>query len=408
MRILHTSDWHIGHKHYGRQRHHEFPQFFDWLIETIDAYEVEALIVAGDIFNSQTPSNRSLKLYYRFLSRISNTCCRNVVITGGNHDSPALLNGPQELLHFLNIHVIGRAADSLENEIIVLEGKDNRPGLMVLAVPYLRDRDIRQTEAGESPGDKQNKLLQGISNHYERLCVMAQEKQAHLETAIPLLATGHLFCQGGTTRQGDGVRELYVGTLVQVGLDTFPADINYLALGHLHLPQKVAGHEYRRYSGAPLAMSFNEADEQKVVLLVDMATQPVVTEIPVPCFQALAKITGSCEQILEHIATLARKNKAILLEINYQGQTLVDDLQEQIHSAIEDTELTVLRISNKRIFDHILQRTAKMKTLEELSPRQVFQQCLDLHEISGEQQDEMILDFETALTSLNEKEQNVE
>ncbi len=408
MRILHTSDWHIGHKHYGRQRYHEFSRFFDWLLKAIDEHKVEALIVAGDIFDSQTPSNRSLKLYYGFLSRISNTCCRNVIITGGNHDSPALLDGPKELLHFLNIHVIGRATDLLEDELIVLPGKDNKPGLMVLAVPYLRDRDIRATEAGESPGDKQEKLLRGITAHYAKLCLLAGEKQAHLETAMPLLATGHLFCQGGTTRQGDGVRELYVGSLVQFGLNTFPADIDYLALGHLHLPQKVAHQEYRRYSGAPLAMSFNETKEQKVILVVNMEEQPVVKEIPVPCFQSLAKITGSCEQILEQIAILAERQQSILLEISYQGQTLVDDLQEQIHSAVADTKIEVLRISNKHIYDHILQQTATIKTLEELSPHQVFQQCLDLHEINETQQEEMILDFETALASLHEEEHGAE
>jgi exonuclease SbcD len=406
MRILHTSDWHIGHKHYGRQRHQEFSRFFEWLLKTIDAHKVEALIVAGDIFDSQTPSNRSLKLYYHFLSRISTTCCRNVVITGGNHDSPALLNGPQELLNFLNIHIIGRATEPIDDELIVLKGKDDTPDLIILAVPYLRDRDIRSTLAGESPGDKQNKLLQGITDHYRKLCVKALEKRARLGLSIPILATGHLFCQGGVTRQGDGVRELYVGTLVQVGLDTFPADIDYLALGHLHLPQKVAKHDYRRYSGAPLAMSFNEAEEEKLVLLVDMDKQPVVTEVPVPCFQPLAKISGSCEEILKHIEVLAKKKQSILLEISYQGQTLVDDLQEQILSAVENTELEVLRVSNKRIYDHALQLTTEIKTLEELSPQQVFQQCLDLHEISESQQREMTLDFETAFASLQDKEQS--
>jgi exonuclease SbcD len=406
MRILHTSDWHIGHKHYGRQRHQEFSRFFDWLLKTIDEHKVEALIVAGDIFDSQTPSNRSLKLYYHFLSRISTTCCRNVVITGGNHDSPALLNGPQELLNFLNIHIIGRATEPIDDELIVLKGKDDTPDLIILAVPYLRDRDIRSTSAGESPSDKQNKLLQGITDHYRKLCIKAMEKKAQLGSSIPLLATGHLFCQGGVTRQGDGVRELYVGTLVQVGLDTFPADIDYLALGHLHHPQKVAKHDYRRYSGAPLAMSFNEAEEEKLVLLVDMDKQPVVTEVPVPCFQPLAKISGSCEEIMKHIEVLAVKKQSILLEISYQGQTLVDDLQEQILSAVEDTELEVLRISNKRIYDHALQRTIGIKILEELTPQQVFQQCLDLHEISESQQREMTLDFETAFASLQDKEQS--
>ncbi len=407
MRILHTSDWHIGHKHYGRQRYQEFTSFFDWLLEIIEEQKVEALIIAGDIFDSQSPSNRSLKLYYSFLSRVSSSCCRNIIITGGNHDSPALLNGPRGLLQFLNIHVIGRAAEHIEDEIIVLNGEDDGPELLVLAVPYLRDRDIRSSEAGESPGDKQNKLLRGISDHYARLCILAQERQTHFKTAVPLLATGHLFCQGGTTRQGDGVRELYVGTLVQVGLDTFPEAIDYLALGHLHLPQRVAKRKDRRYSGAPLPMSFNEADEEKIVLVVDMDSPPLVKKIPVPCFQKLAKISGNLEQILEHIDTLAAKNQSILLEINYQGQSLIDDLQEQIHSAVNDTELEVLRISNRRIFDHILQQTAEIKTLEELSPRQVFEQCLDLNEISAKQQQEMILDFETALASLQDKEQSV-
>ncbi len=162
-------------------------------------------------------------------------------------------------------------------------------------------------------------------------------------------------------------------------------------------------HEYRRYSGAPLTMSFNEISEQKIILLVDMNRQAVVQEIPVPCFQKLAQITGTCEQILEQIASLASQDQSILLEINYQGQTLVDDLQEQIHSAVEGTLLTVLRISNKRIFDHILQQTAAIKTLEELSPQQVFQQCLDDHEISETQRQEMLLDFKTALASLDDE-----
>ena len=404
MRILHTSDLHLGHKLYGTHRYQEFSKLLKWLTKTIRDYDADALVIAGDIFDSQTPSNRILKLYYRFLSAISHSSCRHVIIVGGNHDSPALLNAPGELLKFLNIHIVGRVPETCDEQIIILDNISGSPALMILAVPYLRDRDIRSSEAGESISEKQNKLLRGIQKHYRQLTKRALEKQKELSIDVPLLATGHLFCRGGQTRQGDGVRELYVGTLVQVGLDTFPAEINYLALGHLHLPQMVAGQENRRYSGAPLAMSFSEAKEQKSVILVDFAKEQLVKEIQVPCFQRLEQISGNLEHILKLINELAKCNESILLEINYQGTTLVDELQEQVHEAVKDTALEVLRISNKRRYDHILQQSSEIKTLEELTPIQVFQQCLDLHEIPDDQQQEMKLDFETALHSVQNDE----
>lgn len=408
MKILHTSDWHLGHKLYGRQRYQEFSLFLDWLLTVIESQKIEALLVAGDIFDSQTPSNRILEIYYHFLSSISHSPCRHVIIIGGNHDSPALLNAPRELLRFLDIHIIGRVPENLEDEIIILRDKSNRPELMVLAVPYLRDRDLRSAEAGESLHDKEKKLLMGIQDHYSKLYELAGQKQQSLENPVPMVATGHLFCQGGTTSQGDGVRELYVGSLVHVGLDTFPPELDYLALGHLHLPQKVSRQENRQYSGAPLAMSFNEANKQKCVLAVTLASEFLVQEIPVPCFQALQTITGDLSQILEALHNLKEQDQSILLEINYSGQALIDDLQEQIYTAVADSPLDVLRISNKRIYDHILQQTYEIKTLEELSPLQVFQQCLDLHEIEDEQQQEMLLTFETALAALQDEDNSLE
>ena len=404
MKILHTSDWHLGHKLYGKQRYEEFAGFLQWLEKCIVEQKVETLIVAGDIFDNQTPSNRSLAMYYGFLSKLSASCCRHIIIIGGNHDSPTLLNAPRELLHFLNIHVIGSTPRSIEDELIILHDKNNDPEAIILAVPYLRDKDIRSSAPGESVKDKQSKMLQGIRDHYFTLAALAQEKQKQIGRKIPVIATGHLFCQGGQTRQGDGVRELYVGTLVQVGLDCFPAYIDYVALGHLHLPQRVAKQENRRYSGSPLAMNFSEADHPKKVLLVDSVENMTVHEISVPCFQILKNITGDLEHILSTIGDLAITKQSILLEIHYKGDELIDDLQEQISSAVEDTRLEVLRISNKRIYNHILKQSAKIKTLEELSPHQVFQQCLDLSEIPANQQQEMMLDFETILNALQNSE----
>jgi len=276
----------------------------------------------------------------------------------------------------------------------------------VLAVPYLRDKDIRSSEAKESVEDKQNKMLQGIREHYLKLSELAEKKQKQRAIKLPLIATGHLFCQGGKTRQGDGVRELYVGTLVQVGLDTFPANIDYLALGHLHLPQRIAQQDNRRYSGAPLAMSFGEANEQKAVLIIDSDKQFEVREVAIPCFQSLQRISGDIEYILAQLEILVTQDSSIFLEIHYQGQKLIDDLQEQIHTAVDGTQIQVLRISNKRIYDHILQQSSEIKTLEELTPQQVFQQCLDINEIPEDQRLEMERAFATALDTLRSEEES--
>ncbi|RLB87890.1 MAG: exonuclease sbcCD subunit D, partial [Deltaproteobacteria bacterium] len=159
MKILHTSDWHLGRTLYGRKRYEEFEAFLSWLAETIQKNEIDSLLVAGDVFDNSIPSNRAQGLYYRFLCRVAASSCRHVVIVAGNHDSPSFLNAPKELLRVLDIHVIGSASEAMEDEVLVLRNEQDEPELIVCAVPYLRDRDIRMAEAGESVDDKERKLI---------------------------------------------------------------------------------------------------------------------------------------------------------------------------------------------------------------------------------------------------------
>lgn len=405
MRILHTSDWHLGHKLFGRQRDTEFASFLHWLSDLISEQNIDVLIVAGDLFDSQAPSNKSLSLYYSFLSSVSDSCCKHIVITAGNHDSPTLLDAPKALLKALNIHVIASVPENLEEELVLIENSIGEPQLMILAVPYLRDRDIRLSEASESSDAKQQKLLHGIYEHYTAICLLAEEKQKTLPTRIPVIATGHLFCKGGKTREGDGIRELYVGNLIHIGLDCFPDTIDYLALGHLHSAQLVGKQNNRRYSGSPLAMSFEDAAEEKVVLLVDINEEISINETVVPCFQKLRRISGDIEEILSELQSLAMQEESILLEIHYKGLLLIDDLQEQIYSAIEGTELEVLRIQNKRMFDYVLQQSSEIKSLDELTPEQVFLQCLSTHQVPENQQDELLADFTQVLSLIADHDQ---
>ena len=272
LTILHTSDWHLGRRLYGRMRYDEFEAFLNWLQDTISAQKVDILIVAGDIFDTMTPSNRAQALYYEFLGRVSRSCCEHIVIVAGNHDSPTFLDAPSNVLKFLNVHVIGTACEDLNDEVLVLDDADGAPHCIIAAVPYLRDRDVRSSAAGESADSKDVNVIKGIRAHYDKVASIAKTKQAKLVEAsqrhIPIIATGHLFASGGTTTEDDGVRELYVGSLGKISADMFDDGFDYVALGHLHIPQRVGGRESIRYSGSPIAMGFGEAKQQKQVLLV--------------------------------------------------------------------------------------------------------------------------------------------
>src|SRR4030065_515040 len=142
LRLLHTSDWHSGRTLYGRKRYEEFEAFLTWLAGTIQQNEINALLVAGDVFDTSAPSNRAQELFYRFLCRVAASSCRHVVVVAGNHDSPSFLNAPKELLKALDVHVVGSSTESPDGEVLVLQNEQDTPELIVCAVPYLRDRDI--------------------------------------------------------------------------------------------------------------------------------------------------------------------------------------------------------------------------------------------------------------------------
>jgi exonuclease SbcD len=379
LTLLHTSDWHLGRSLFKRKRYDEFAAFLDWLAETLQQKSVDILVIAGDIFDTTAPTNRAQALYYRFLCRVAaGAICRHVVVVAGNHDSPSFLDAPRELLNVLDVHVIGHKRDDPADEVLVLKDADGAPEAIVCAVPYLRDRDLRNVEAGESVADKEMKLLAGLHAHYAAVAAIAEEKRGDLD--IPIIATGHLFTDGGKTQDGDGVRELYVGSLAHVPLDLFPANLDYLALGHLHLPQTVRACAHIRYSGAPLAMGFSEAGQQKSVCCVEFhGKAPTVECLPVPLFQSLVCIKGDKAQIAQQVGELKSATPAdipVWLEITYTGEEAIGDLRARLATTIEGTALDILRFRNPARA-RLLAAQQTDETLEDLAPEEVFTRCLE-------------------------------
>ena len=324
LTILHTSDWHLGRRLYGRLRYEEFEAFLNWLEDAISAHQVDVLIVAGDIFDTMTPSNKAQALYYEFLGKVSTLCCQHIIIVAGNHDSPTFLDAPSNVLKFLNVHVIGTACDDLNDEVLVLNDNNGKPLCVIAAVPYLRDRDVRGSSAGESADSKDANVIAGIRSHYDSVAQIAKDNQRQLSKVhkryIPIIATGHLFAAGSKTTEDDGVRELYVGNLGKISAEMFDHCFDYVALGHLHVPQRIGGCEHIRYSGSPIAMGFGEARQQKQVLLIKFGD---VTNTFIDAGTDESLVTKAVEPI--KVTTGASVGKAAKKVVN-KANDLIDDL----------------------------------------------------------------------------------
>ena len=262
MRILHTSDWHLGQNFYSKSRAAEHQAFLDWLLETAQSHQVDAIIVAGDIFDTGSPPSYARELYNRFVVNLQQTGC-HLVIVAGNHDSVATLNESRDILAFLNTTVVASAGHAPQ----ILKKRDGTPGAVLCPVPFLRPRDIVQSQAGLSGGEKQQHLLQSITDYYHQQYADACTLRG--EQPIPVIATGHLTTVGAS--KSDAVRDIYIGTLDAFPAQNFPP-ADYIALGHIHRAQVIGGCEHIRYCGSPISLSFDETG--KALSIEEKPTEP--------------------------------------------------------------------------------------------------------------------------------------
>ena len=417
MRILHTSDWHLGQLFYGKSREQEQAHFLCWLVEQVKAHQIDAVVVAGDLFDTGTPPSYARALYNRFVDQLTQTGCQ-LVLLAGNHDSVAVLNESQSLLNRLGASIIAGSGDNLSQRLLELTDHTGQVGAILCAIPFLRARDLVTSQSGQSSQDKQRELQQAIADHYQSLYQLAKERAEALTADQPepaIIMTGHLTALGASV--SDSVREIYIGTLEGFPADLFPA-ADYIALGHIHRSQKVAKRDNIRYSGSPIALSFDEARQSKSVLLVELTKeQPAeVTPLEVPCFQAMARITGNLAQIerqLEQVVQefldsgveceeggeegnnhITRQNdsspvdshikqlqaETLWLDIEVDSQEFLSDLQPRIEAMCQDKPVEVLRIRRQRQLRKMQSTESDKLQLHELSVSDVFQRRLELED----------------------------
>ncbi len=286
MRLLHTADWHIGQTLNGWTRHAEHAAVLGALPDLVVAHEVDALVVAGDIFDGINPSAEAQQLLYDTLIALHERRPHlTTVLVAGNHDPAWRLEAPAGLLQRIGVHVVGvmhreAGAIDLGRHLVPLQDRQGHIRAQVLAIPFLRASDLsglgnRQAD-GSSPIVEATRRLYAEATDAARLCI----------GDLPLLATGHLHCAGGLECEG-AERRILVGGEHAVPHDVFPGDLAYVALGHLHRPQ-VIGREQVRYSGSTFPLSATELGTSHGLTLVSldgplMRVEHIPVPRPVPC-----------------------------------------------------------------------------------------------------------------------------
>jgi exonuclease SbcD len=369
MRIIHTSDWHLGQYFFTKSRAPEHQHFLNWLVNQVEIHHVDAVIVAGDIFDTGSPPSYARELYNKFIVDLQKTGCQ-LVILSGNHDSVSVMNESSSLLSYLNTQVVTSGS---EPNVITLHNKQAQPIGLVCAIPFLRPRDIQLSVAGQSIEEKQLSLQTAIHDHYQASYQLALEQRAMLGLDIPIIATGHLTVIGAELT--DSVRDIYIGTLEAFPSGAFPP-ADYIALGHIHRPQVIGGKEYIRYCGSPIALSFDETAQQKSVCLVEFTGSKLteITPLAIPIFQPLQTLKGSLKEIEQQLSVWQdyQGENAVWLDIEVASQDYLADIQQRIETLTQNLPVEVVLLRRARKQKQGQNLALANETLNELTVEEVF------------------------------------
>ncbi|PKI17655.1 exonuclease subunit SbcD [Colwellia sp. 12G3] len=412
MRIIHTSDWHLGQYFYGKSRANEHQQFLTWLLAQVTTHNIEAIIVAGDIFDTSTPPSYAREMYFDFIAKLHVTQCQ-LVILAGNHDSVAMLSESQAVLASLSTRVITQVipasigegemesdieSAALNQQVFPLMNAKGEPSAIICAIPFVRPRDVIKSRAGQSAKDKQQSLQQAISDHYQTLYQYALTLSKNLAKdlnlaqgeQLPIIATGHLTALGVSVSdsKSDSVRDIYIGSLEAFPASAFPP-ADYIALGHIHRAQQVAKSEHIRYCGSPIPLSFDEAKQDKRVLMVDFTSGKLkqVEALIVPCFQPLYMVKTSVDTLESSLqeTLVAFENRQVedtlpasvkaWLDIEIDNGDHLSDLSQRVSDLADDMPFEVLLVrrckkARQRRQAQLSQQDNSM--LSELSLAEVF------------------------------------
>lgn len=333
MKLLHTSDWHLGKKLFKESRLEEQKYFLEWLTLTIEQNQVDTLVIAGDIFDSPNPPHDAVTLYFNFLEEISKKNIK-IIIIGGNHDSGLFLDAPKKILKDRNILVYGQINIIPEENIIYEEDC----GIVLL--PYFRNFELYQYGNHFQIESNEEFYLESLQHFLESTFEKIKQKK------YKLLFSHHLF--GIYQASGSEV------AIALSGVDSIPLelikDFDYVGLGHIHRPQLLKkSRPIVNYSGSPIPMRFSETQYKKSVTLIELAEELNHKQIDIPNFRNLLSIEANEEnfkvQIDEINQVTPLNHLKNFLEITISTKNPENNIVDQLRSLINNDQNEILNIN---------------------------------------------------------------
>lgn len=415
IRILHTADWHLGQTFFGYDRSEEHELFLNWLAEEMKQKEIDALIIAGDVFDVSNPSAASQSIYYRFICRVTAENPQlQIVIVAGNHDSAARLEAPLPLLQAMRTEVRGVVRKLEGGEIdydhltVELKNRNGEVELLCMAVPFLRQGDYPAVMTEGNP------YTEGVRELYTQLLKRLWKRRKEHQAIV---AIGHLQATGSEIAEKDYSERTVIGGLECVSPDAFSEQIAYTALGHIHKSQRVSGREYIRYAGSPIPMSFAEKHYHHGVVMVTFDEGSVVEmqrlECPklVPLVSVPDREPALPEVVLEALKALPEVNGvAPYLEVKVLLEEPEPMLRQEVEEALKDKNYRLARIvSTYHSEAQSIEKESEewKRGLQEMSPLQIAQSAFEkIYQV--EMPEELTDLFQEALEAATRKEEEEE
>ncbi|MBW3501531.1 exonuclease SbcCD subunit D C-terminal domain-containing protein [Janthinobacterium sp. NKUCC08_JDC] len=380
MRLLHTSDWHLGQTLHNFERGYEHQRFLDWLLDTLVAEQADVLLVAGDVFDNANPSAASQKQLYVFLQQArARLPALQLVVVAGNHDSAGRLEAPGPLLAAHGTHVIGHLLRDeagnidLERLLLPLTGGDGQVQAWCLAVPFLRPGDVPKLPAGNT----QDAYLGGIALLYRQLADLALARR---QPGQAIVAMGHCHMVGGEM-SNESERRIVIGGTEMLPSGIFDTAIAYAALGHLHKAQAVGGQEHIRYCGSPIPLSFAEVHYCHQVLCLDIDGEALqsVRAIEVPRAVPLLRVPATPAPIDEVLAQLAALDVPAappeaqpFLEVRVRLDAPEPGLRTRIETALDGKPVRLAKIETSSAARSSAPENLTLDQLAQLQPDDIF------------------------------------
>jgi len=393
MRLIHTSDWHLGQTLHGQDRDYEHAQLLAWLLEQLVQQRPDALLIAGDIFDTVNPPLRAQERLYDFVVRAHECLPQlDIVMIAGNHDSGGRIELPGPLMKRLNAHAIGRISWIEDGQLdhrrllVPLHEADGQIAAWCLTLPFLRPAEVTGLEAGDD-------YMRGIRHVHQQLIAAAE---ALRKPGQALIAMSHAHMAGGAVSE-DSERNIVIGNAEALPASLFPAPIAYVALGHLHKPQRVAGQDHIRYCGSPLPLSFGEINYPHQMLLVDFDGDRLsrIETLPVP--RAVDMIRIGRAPLAEVISQLEALPPVGLfaenlpwLEVRVQLDEPLPDLRQRIETALTGKACRLVRIASEYAGKRGEADSDVLLGLDQISPQELFARAWE--EQFGNPPDEQALD----------------